>query len=315
MKVLIEGAGSAALRLARASVECGLDVRISPHRPQAFEKFYNRHIKKFSQPPSTKIMPSERGETFPLVFIATPGSAHESALFEINEMLRTQPTAPLKFFEKPLLLEQSLAAQDKIACLSQMTFDEGFKHFLHKVARKSESVGIRRITSQFRESLDNAVSAHPWAHSFRESWISDDSLGGGALNEFCHPFFWTGEVLRECRIDFPRMEVTDLSVRRLGETECTDFASLKGSTGNTTIEIGQEILLKDQRLKKDIRVTFEDNLELCFDWVSVGSGYSPENASRNLVRYLAGLDPEIGIGPHNDSAIWADEALKSLSPN
>ena len=313
MKVLIEGAGSAALRLARASIECGLDVRIRSTDPQKFKKFTERHQEKFGEAPSPKIRPNERDEAFALVFIATPGGAHESCLLDINQIVRAQPTDPVKFFEKPLLIDPSLTLQNKIACLSQMTFDSGFRSFAINVARRAFSTGIRRISSQFRESLKSVMSAHQWDPNFQHSWISDDRRGGGALQEFCHPFFWTGEVLKECGLELPRMELTDASVEKIGKAMCTFSASLNGSIGSTTIEISQEILREGHCSKKDICVTFEDNSQLIFDWESSETGYSSEISSKRMVSHLSGLVLGFGKGPHNEIALWADEALKSAS--
>lgn len=196
MKVLIIGAGSIGNHLAQASRRMGWQVTVSDSDPEALRRMrediyptrYGAWDDTISLMDATGYRP-EIGD-FDIIMIGTPPDSHAALAMKA---LALKPA--LLHVEKPLLAapDDVRAFEEAVRLTPGTIVTVGYDHAVApSVAKALEYVrsgligNVLSVDVVIHASFADIFAAHPWLASIHESYLSDWTRGGGALQEHSH---------------------------------------------------------------------------------------------------------------------------------
>lgn len=257
--ILIVGTGSSALHFARACEDLQVPYAIRPVSQTSTEEFRRRYLHRYGARTS-KMKPAAQllsQRPWSVSIAATPPFMHPTNVLSLDEERRGVGGQGIIFIDKPPFLSSIKTIPDLVTSASQHTWLKSWRLFIDRAQTQLAEDQVVRIDSQFIESLNFSTMAHPWNQQHLTNWVRDATLGGGALNEFCHPLFWLAQFCSVVMGQLPSVELTHQSWIQNGETEFSNSAKLEGFVHHAEIAITQTMLpANESKSVKNFTVTF-----------------------------------------------------------
>ena len=314
--ILIVGTGSSALHFARACEDLQVPYAIRPVSQTSTKEFRQRYLHRYGARTS-KMKPAAQllsQRPWSVSIAATPPFMHPTNVLSLDEERRGVGGQGIIFVDKPPFLSSIKTIPDLIASASQHTWLESWRLFIDRAQTQLAEDQVVRIDAEFIESLNFSTMAHPWNQQHLTNWVRDETLGGGALNEFCHPLFWLAQFCSVVIGQLPSLEVTHQSWIQNRETEFLSGANLEGSVHQADIAITQTMLpATESKSIKSFTVTFGSGKSI--NW-SPHQSPTEVDGRVMLLNWLLGASQSLFQEPLEENRrqwLWVDSVLSSSS--